>query len=76
MMDTKEFLLQWLTICLKNGAGTNSNSGSEKQQLAEELHKTIIRKFRKREEYSSFKDNIGSTDLTDMQLIKKYDKPI
>ena len=76
MMDTKEFLLQQLTICLKNGTGTHSNSGSEKQQLAEELHKTIIRKFRKREEYSSFKDNIGSTDLTDMQLIKKYDKPI
>ena len=28
-------------------------------QLAEELHKPIIRKFKKRKVYSGFKDNIG-----------------
>ena len=36
-------------------------------QLANELHKLIIRKFKKREVYSSFRDNIWSVDLADMQ---------
>ena len=46
------------------------------QQLAEELPKSIIRKSKKRIVYSSFKDNIWSADLTDMQLISKYNKGI
>ena len=44
------------------------------QQLAEESHKQIIRKFEKRKLYSSFKGNIWSTDLADKQLISKYNK--
>ena len=44
------------------------------QQLAEELHKTIIRKFEKRKVYSTFKDNIWGADLEDMQLISKFNK--
>ena len=44
------------------------------QQLADELHKPIIRKFKRRRVYSSFKDNIWSVDLADMQLISKYNK--
>ena len=44
------------------------------QQLANELHKPIIRKFEKRKVYSSFKDNIWGVDLADMQLISKYKK--
>ena len=39
------------------------------EQLAEELHKPIIRKFKKRKVYSRFKDNIWGADLADMQLI-------
>ena len=35
-------------------------------QLANELHKPIIRKFKKRKVYSSFKDNIWGVDLADM----------
>ena len=46
------------------------------QQLANELHKPIIRKFKKRKVYSSFKDNIWCVDLGDMQLIIKYNKRI
>ena len=46
------------------------------QQLANELHKQIIRKFKKRKVYSSFKDNIWGDDLADMQLISKYNKGI
>ena len=44
------------------------------QELAEELHKQIIKKFEKRKVYSFFKDNIWGTDLADMQLISKYNK--
>ena len=44
------------------------------QQLPEELHKPIIKKFENREAYSSFKDNIRGSDLADMQLISKFNK--
>ena len=37
------------------------------QQLANELHKPIIRKFEKRKVYSFFKDNIWGVYLADMQ---------
>ena len=43
-------------------------------QLANELHKPIIRKFKKRKVYSGFKDNIWGADLADMQLINKFNK--
>ena len=46
------------------------------QELAKELHKPIIRKFRKRKVRSSFIDNIRSADLVDMELINKFDKGI
>ena len=42
------------------------------EQLAEELHKLIIRKFKKGTVYSEFKDNIWGADLADMQLISKF----
>ena len=45
-------------------------------QLANELHKPIIRKFKKRKIYSSFRDNIQSVDLADMQSLSKYNKGI
>ena len=46
------------------------------QQLVNELHKPIIRKFKRRKVYFSFKDNIWGIDLADMQLISKYNKGI
>ena len=42
------------------------------QQLAEKLHKPIIRKFEKCKLYSSFKENIWGAFLANMQLISKY----
>ena len=48
----------------------------QNEQLAEELHKPIIRKFRKRKVYSEFKDNISAAHLADMQLLSKYNKGI
>ena len=46
------------------------------QELAEELHKVVIRKFEKRKIQSYFIDNIWGVDLADMQLISKFDKEI
>ena len=40
------------------------------QQLADELDKPIIWKFKRRKVYSSFRDNIWGVDLADMQLSK------
>ena len=44
------------------------------EQLAEELHKPIIKNFKERKVYSAFKDNIWGADLADMQLISKFNK--
>ena len=44
--------------------------------LADELHKTIIKKFEKRKVYSQFKDSIWEVDLADMQSLSKKNKGI
>ena len=59
----------------KTLTGSGGNIPSEfNEQLAKELHKPIIRKFKKRKVYSRFKDNIWGADLADMQLINKFNK--
>ena len=59
----------------KRSAGSGVNIPLEfNEQLAKELHKPIIRKFKKRKVYSRFKDNIWGADLSDMQLISKFNK--
>ena len=59
------------------GSGIN-NKGNllVNSQLAEELHKPIIKDFNRRKVYSSFKDNVWGVDLADMQFISKYNKGI
>ena len=52
------------------------NENVSNKELVEELHKPIIRKFKKRKVQSSFVDNIWGADLADMQLISKYNKGI
>ena len=42
----------------------------------EELQKSIIKNFKRRKVYSSFKDNIWGVDLADMTLISKFNKGI
>ena len=46
----------------------------QNEQLADELHKPIIRKFKKRKVYSAFKENTWAADLAGMQLISKFNK--
>ena len=58
---------------------TSSGSGvatGPNYQLANELHKQIIRNFKRRKVYSSFRDNIWGVDLADMQSLSKYNKRI
>ena len=44
--------------------------------MAEELHKLIIKIFDKRKVQSLFIDNLWSVNLSDMQLISKFNKGI
>ena len=52
----------------------NGIVSKENTQLADELHKPIVRTFEKRKVYSSIRDNIWGPDLTDMQLLSKFNK--
>ena len=70
MMDINVDLLQWsinvlikklLVVVLK----------MRNKELAEELYKSIIKKFKKRKVHSPFIDNNWGADLADMQLISK-----
>ena len=55
------------------GIGVN-NEIKQTEQLAEQLQKPLIKKFKRRKLFSSFKDNIWGADLADMQLISKFNK--
>ena len=58
----------------KTSRSGTKNENISNQQLAEELHKPIIRNFKKTKVRSSFIDSIGGADLTVMQLISKCNK--
>ena len=58
-----------------SGSGIKNENISNKE-LADELHKPIIRKFNKRKVHSPFINNIWGADLGDMQLISKFNKGI
>ena len=68
-------------LFVKTSASLNKSSGSgvdaePSYQLASELHKKIIKKFKRRKVYSSFKYNIWGVDLADMQSLSKCNKGI
>ena len=58
----------------KKSTGSGIASNKENMQLADELHKPIIRKFKRRKMYSSFRDDIWGVNLADMQLLSKFNK--
>ena len=60
----------------KSSDSNVKNKNMSDQQLAEQLHKPIIRKFKKRKLQSPFIDNIWDADLADIQLISKFNKGI
>ena len=73
MVDINVDLLQWF---INFFGGVIKNENMSKKELAEELQKPIIRKFKKKGNYSHspFIDNIQGADLADMQLISKFNK--
>ena len=58
---------------MSSGSGVNAEPN---YQLANELHKQIIKKFKRKIVYSSFRYNIWGVDLADMQSLNKYKKGI
>ena len=59
----------------KKSKGSDVNIPSEfNEELAEELHRPIIRNLKKRTVYSRFKDNIWGADLANMQLISNFNE--
>ena len=60
----------------KPASGAVKNKIMQDKELAEELHKPIIRKSEKRKVHSSFIDDIWGADLADMQLLSKFNKGI
>ena len=54
----------------------NKSATEPNYQLANELHRQIIKKFKKPKVYSSFRYNIWGVDLADIQSLNKYNKGI
>ena len=56
----------------KNSGSVIKDDNISNKELAEELHKICIKKFKTRKVHSPFTDNIWGADLVDMQLISKF----
>ena len=69
-------MTQKVTLPEKKSVGSGAKLIPQNEQLADEIHKPIIRKFKKRKVYSAFKDNTWGADLADMQLLSKHNKGI
>ena len=73
--DKRELtLIVYKCFAIKTSGGTVKDEVVSNKELTEELHKPIIRKFRKRKAHLSFTDNIWGADLADLQLISKVNR--
>ena len=59
----------------KKSSGSGANLESN-YQVANELHEQIIKTFKRRKVYLSFRDSIWGVDLADMQSLSKCNKGI
>ena len=60
----------------KRSSGSGVAASKSNYQFVNELHRLIVRKFKKRKVYSSLRDNIWRVDLADKQSLSKYKKGI
>ena len=68
---------QWVVELIRKKSTVEPSSLERRSLiLADELHKPVIKKFKKRKVYSQFKDNIWGVDLADMQSLSKKNKGI
>ena len=76
MMDIKEVLLQWfINSLIKKTSGSDiKDENISNKELAEELHKSAIRKFNKRKVHSPFIDNAWVLILLNLEanLVKEF----
>ena len=49
---------------------------SVSEQLSEELHKPVIKKFKRRKVYTRFKDNIWAADLSEVESLSSKNKNV
>ena len=49
---------------------------SVNEQLTEELHKPVIKKFKKRKAYARFKDSIWAVDFAEMESLPLMNKNV
>ena len=56
---------------MKTGSGRSVN-----EQLAEELHKPVIKIFKRRKVHARFKDNIWEADLAEMESLSSKNKNV
>ena len=75
-MDLLQWSIHFLIKKTPGSACSIKNENVSNKELSEELHKPIIRKFKKRKVQSYIIDNIWGTDLADMPLISKFNKGI
>ena len=57
----------------------DKKTGSEisvNEELAEELHKPVIKNFKKRKVYARFKGNIWAADLAEMESLSSKNKNV
>ena len=59
----------------KKSSGSGVDAGPN-YQLAIELYRHIVGKFKRQKVYSSFRDDIWGVDLADMQSLSKYNEGI
>ena len=55
---------------------TSKAGVSVNEQLAEELHKPVTKKFKRRKVYARFKDNIWAADLAEMESLSSKNKNV
>ena len=69
-MDIKDdYQTRCISFWIENrirGKSNMQSRGNVNEKLAQALHKTMIKKFKRRKVYSRFKDNIWAVDLAEM----------
>ena len=73
-MDIKEVLLQlFIMFFVKKASGSSiKNENISNRELGKELHKPIVRKFKKRKLQPRFIGNIWGVVLANMEAISKF----
>ena len=80
-MDIKEYEQVWFKFFFDKKTGlrlieTSKAGVSVNEELAQELHKPLITKFKRKKLYARFKDNIWAADLAEMESLSSNNKNV